>query len=99
MYPFCGSKYLEDHLAATIIATVTVLGTVIYERCITVIAIIGRNAVVDRLLVTVQRTDTTEAGPHAPSQSVMIRKAITLESLEMCWMAGVALVYAVVKSR
>ena len=70
---------LHDPLEVTTIATVTVLGTVIYERRITVIVTIA----------IVQRTDTIEVVPRTQNRNTMIRKAISLERLETFWMADI----------
>ena len=98
-YSFCGNISIEDPLEVTTIATVTVLGTVIYERRITVIVTIGMDANVHELLAIVQRTDTIEVVPRTQNRNTMIRKAISLERLETFWMADVSLVCACVRSR
>ena len=77
LYPFCVQWFIEDPLVATITATVTALGTVTCEKCITVTVIIGRDLTVYELLATVRKRDTTEAYPHVLSRSVTIPKAIT----------------------
>lgn len=73
-YSFCGNISIEDPLEVTTIATVTVLGTVIYERRITVIVTIGMDANVHELLAIVQRTDTIEVVPRTQNRNTMIRK-------------------------
>lgn len=98
-YSFCGNIPIEDPLAVTTIATVTVLETVIYERHTMAIVTIGMDANVRELLAIVQRTDTIEAVPRTQNQNTMIRKAITLVRLETFWMADVSLVYACIRPR